>query len=78
MEVLSGDIIQLNISPPEAIGVILEEFEELKEEIKKRPERTDWLAMEREAKHLAAMCVKLIVSIREGTVENYLVKAPHD
>lgn len=50
-------------SAHEGFAVIHEEFDELKAEIWKNPERRDIEAMHAEAVQLAAMCVRLMVDI---------------
>ena len=54
-------------SAHEGLGVLFEEFQELTDEIKKRPDRTDYELIKQEAIQVAAMAVKLVLSINSDS-----------
>ena len=50
-------------SPHEGIGIILEEYEELKKEVFKQFDARDTGKMRKEARHLAAMATRFMVDL---------------
>lgn len=50
-------------SPHEGIAIILEEFEELKEEVFKKVDLKDFQLMYKEATHLAAMALRFMIDV---------------
>ena len=50
-------------SAHEGLAVILEEYEELKDEVFKNPKKRDYNAMKREAIQVAAMAIRFLVDV---------------
>ena len=51
------------LSPHEGLAIILEEYEELKEEVFKQFDTRDKLEMRKEAIHLATMAMRFMVDL---------------
>ncbi len=57
------DIYPMMNSPHEGLAIILEEFEELKEEVWKKQKNHNKHAMRKEAAQIAAMAVRFMVDV---------------